>query len=272
MTTKIFALAVGLLLLITPLRAEETKRLKAAMYVGGGFHDYKMMPWELAKNISAIANVAIDVKPVTVEEMAAAFADPKFGDGYDIILYSICFGEKWKDGDYDGALRVAKEGKPAVVIHCTCHTYRAPRDVNAPTYAERIAIADAKWHAFLGMDTRVHDKYQPFTTEKVAKDHPILKHFPDNWKTPGDEMYNTVKMMPTATPLLNATSPSSGKVHTVAWVNQFGRGKIFGTTLGHDMKTGADPDYHKLLAYGLLWAAGRLDDKGEVLPGNATAK
>jgi len=79
----------------------------------------------------------------------------------------------------------------------------------------------------------------------------------------GDEMYNTVKMMPTATPLLNATSPATGKVHTVAWVNQYGKARVFGTTLGHDMKTGADPDYHKLLAYGLLWACDKLDADGK---------
>ena len=42
---------------------------------------------------------------------------------------------------------------------------------------------------------------------------------------------------------------------------------IFGTTLGHDMKTGADPDYHKLLAYGLLWACDKLGADGKPLPG-----
>jgi len=99
-----------------------------------------------------------------------------------VIIYDICFGEKWKDGDYDGALRVARR-KPAVIIHCTCHTYRPPRNIKAPDLKEREAIADAKWHAFIGMDTRVHDKFVAFSTEKVAKDHPILKSFPDQWKT-----------------------------------------------------------------------------------------
>ena len=239
------------------------------MFVGGGFHDYKQMPITLAEKISAIANVSIDIKKMeNAEEMAAAFKDPKFGEGYDVIIYDICFGEKWKDGDYDAALRVANEGKPAVIIHCTCHTYRPPRKPQADS-KEREAIADAKWHAFVGMDTRVHDKKTGFSTEKVAKDHPILKNFPDDWKTPGDEMYNTVKMMPSATPLLTAKSPASGKTHTVAWINHFGKAKIFGTTLGHDMKTGGDADYHKLLAYGLLWACDKLDAEGKPLAGYA---
>jgi uncharacterized protein len=119
------------------------------------------------------------------------------------------------------------------------------------------------------MDSRVHDPYRPFSTEKApgAKDQPILKSFPDDWKTAGDELYNTVKLMPTAEPLLTAKSPSSGKTHTVAWVNHYGKTRIFGTTLGHDMKTGADPDYQRLLAFGLLWACGKLGPDGQPLPG-----
>ena len=262
------ALMFCLSVFVAGARGEEAKKLKAVMYVGGCCHDYKKMPIALADKISELASVSIDIKPMAnAEEMKAAFADPKFGQGYDIVIYDICFGEKWNDGDYDGALRLANEGKPAMFVHCSAHTYRPPRNLKAENLKEREAIADSKWHALVGMDSRVHDKYQPFSTEKVDKNHPILKNFPDDWKTAGDEMYNTVKVMPTATPLLTAKSPISGKVHTVAWTNQFGKARIFGTTLGHDMKTGADPDYHKLLAYGLLWACDKLSPDGTPLPG-----
>lgn len=264
-------LSFCLFFLIAPnLRAEDSSppKIKAVMYVGGGFHDYKKMPALLAEKISELANVSIDVKLMnTAEEMAAEFKDPKFGQACDVIIYDICYGEKWKDGDYDPALKLADEGKPAVFVHCAMHTYRAPRDTKAVDFKERDIIVDKKWHALVGMDTRVHDKYAAFSTVKVAKDHPILKSFPDDWKTAGDEMYNTVKMMETATPLLQATSPATGKVHTVAWVNHYGKARIFGTTLGHDMKTGADPDYHKLLANGILWACDKLDADGKPLPG-----
>lgn len=270
MRKALTAIVACLLLSVSLAHAEDAKKLKAVMYVGGGFHDYKQMPLILARDIEALAAVSIDVKPVaTAEAMAEIFKDPKFADGYDVVVYDICFGEKWKDGDYDGALKAAAEGKPAVFIHCSAHTYRPPRDKNAPDLKEREAIADAKWHALVGMDTRVHDKYEPFSTEKAAgaKDHPIMKSFPDEWKTEGDELYNTIKMMPTAEPLLAATSPASGKVHTVAWINHYGKARVFGTTLGHDMKTGADPAYHKLLAYGLLWACDKLGDDGKPIPG-----
>ncbi|HEV2969536.1 MAG TPA: ThuA domain-containing protein [Pirellulales bacterium] len=270
-----FLLTLAALLLFSnsaawPARAAQNEPLKVVMFVGGGYHDYKQMPRVLAKKIEELANVKIDVKPVaTAEEMADIFKNPKFANGYDAVIYDICFGEKWKDGDYDGALEAAEAGKPAVFIHCSAHTYRPPRDPKAPDLKQREAIADAKWHALVGMDTRVHDPYRSFSTEKAAgeRDQPILKNFPDDWKTAGDELYNTVKLMATAEPLLTAKSPSSGKTHIVAWVNHYGKARVFGTTLGHDMKTGADPDYQRLLAFGLLWACDKLGTDGHPLPG-----
>jgi len=236
--------------------------IRAVMYVGGGFHDYKQMPVTLATQIEKLADVHIDIRHVdSAAQMKAAFQDPSFGKDADLIIYDICFGEAWEDGDYDAALKAAAAGKPAVFLHCSMHTYRPPRNQKDPKLAEREAIADAKWHALVGMDTRVHDKFEAFETVKVA-DHPITKAFPADWKTPGDELYNTVKMMPTATPLLTAKSPASGKTHTVAWVNDYHGTRIFCTTLGHDMKTGADPAYQKLLANGILWACGKLDANG----------
>lgn len=261
-----------LALLVTSALAQATRPLRAVMYVGGCCHDYKAMPLELAAKISGLANVKIDVKPIaTAEDMAKEFAGAKFGEGYDVIVYDICFGEKWADGDYEAALKQAAAGKPAVFVHCSMHTYRPPRDAKDPKLAEREAIADAKWHALVGMDTRVHDKFQGFSTEKAAPDHPILKSFPDHWSTTGDELYNTVRIMPTATPLLKAQSPSSHKTHVVAWVNQYKTTRVFGTTLGHNMVTGADPAYHKLLAYGLLWACDKLGADGKPAEGYGAA-
>jgi hypothetical protein len=269
MKKAIASFAIGLLTFLATCSAQAApKPLRAVVYVGGGFHDYKTMPGVLTGKLSALINATFDIKPMdSAQMMAAAFNDPKFGEGYDVIVYDICFGEKWEDGDYDGAIKAASKGTPAVFVHCSMHTYRPPRNVKDPKLTQREAIADAKWHALVGMDTRVHDKFQAFSTEKAAPGHPILKTFPDHWSTPGDELYNTVKMMPTATPLLTAKSPSSDKTHTVAWVNQYGTTRVFCTTLGHDMKTGADADYQRLLAYGLLWACDKLGTDGKPAAG-----
>jgi uncharacterized protein len=250
--------------------AAQAKPIKALMLVGGCCHDYKTMPGVLARAIDQSANIQFDIKLLTsAGEDAALLRNPHFADAYDVVVYDMCFGEKWKDGDYDGALATAKAGKPAVFVHCAMHTFRPPRDKKAPDFKQREAICDAKWHALVGMDTRVHDKYERFAVTKADKESPILKSWPDEWRTQGDELYNTIKMMPTATPLLQARSPISGSLHTVAWTNHYGETRVFGTTLGHDMKTGGTPEYQRLLAYGILWACDKLGADGKPLPGYA---
>ena len=60
----------------------------------------------------------------------------------------------------------------------------------------------------------------------------------------------------------------------VAWVNTYGpqKTRIFGTTLGHDMKTGGDPAYPQLLASGILWSCSKLGEDGHPLQGYGAKK
>jgi type 1 glutamine amidotransferase len=53
----------------------------------------------------------------------------------------------------------------------------------------------------------------------------------------------------------------------VIWVNTYGKGKVFGTTLGHNNSTMEAPEFLDLVARGLLWACGKLDANGKPLPG-----
>jgi type 1 glutamine amidotransferase len=53
----------------------------------------------------------------------------------------------------------------------------------------------------------------------------------------------------------------------LSWTYQFGRGRVFATTLGHDMNTASAPEYLQLVANGLLWACGKLEPDGKPAAG-----
>ena len=55
----------------------------------------------------------------------------------------------------------------------------------------------------------------------------------------------------------------------VIWVNTYGAGKVFGTTLGHGNATMQDPVYLDLVTRGLLWTCDKLDANGQPKPGYA---
>ena len=53
----------------------------------------------------------------------------------------------------------------------------------------------------------------------------------------------------------------------VAWGNDYGKTRVFSTTIGHNNATVADSRYLELVTRGLLWACGKLDAEGNPLPG-----
>jgi type 1 glutamine amidotransferase len=126
------------------------------------------------------------------------------------------------------------------------HTYRAA-DID-------------DWREFLGVTSRRHDHQSRYPVKKVEASHPILKGMPDDWVTPKDELYVIDKLWPNARTLAISMSEKDGKTYPVAWVNQFGKARVFGTTYGHSDDTFRDPVFLDLVSRGLLWAAGRLEE------------
>jgi type 1 glutamine amidotransferase len=112
------------------------------------------------------------------------------------------------------------------------------------------------------MRSKVHDPYQPFETIKLDPTHPITRAWPERWSTTGDELYQTIEFLPGSHALLEVKSPRDGRTHIVSWTSMYGKGRVFATTLGHDLKTASTPEYQRLLADGLLWACGKLADDG----------
>jgi type 1 glutamine amidotransferase len=217
--------------------------LKVMLFAGGGYHDYdKLVPF-LTNHLAELVNATFDSR-VDME----ALRNPKFADAYDAIIYDLCF-DKADEELITSALQATRQGKPTVMIHCAVHAFR---------YTSKVS----EWETCCGMRSKVHDRFGPFTVEKLDVASPITKFFPDGWKTPGDELYQTISIDPKSHQLLRAKSPQDGREHVVCWTAQYGQGRVFSTTLGHDMKTTSTPEYLRLVANGLLWACGKLDKDG----------
>ncbi len=224
--------------------------IKALLFVGGGYHDYARLAPHLATNLSALIRVEF-----TVKDSLNPVRRPQFADGFDAVVYDWCFDEA-PDDVLEHVLQTTAAGKPTVMIHCAVHAFR-----RSPKIAE--------WETCCGMRSKVHDRYQSFTVVKLDAASAITKAFPDPWTTPGDELYQTISIFPDSHPLLKAKSPQDGREHTVCWTRQYKAGNVFSTTLGHDMKTSASPDYLRLLARGLLWTCSKLQPDGTPAPGYA---
>jgi len=244
---KLVVLCTLLSLLICHAKAAEPAKLKGLWCTGGCCHDYKKHAPLLTEKIGELAGV--EFKIVFGLEQ---FNNKDYAKDYDVVVYDLCYaGEKGKEliGNVTGTIR---QGKPAVIVHCSLHNFRSAEFDD--------------WREAMGMTSKSHDRFRELKTKKVAE-HPTTNFWPKDWSTPGDELYQTIKLWPSATALMTVFSPQSKKDHVVTWINQYGKGKVFATTLGHNMLTVGQEEYHQLLANGVLWVCGKLDEEGKPVAG-----
>jgi len=227
--------------------------LKALFITGGVYHDYDKLAPYLTSQLSTLINVKFDII-TSLKELGSEH----FADGYDVIVYDLCLDDA-DSAALDHAFHAGYEGKPTVFIHCAVHSFR-----NSPKIHE--------WENYVGLRSKFHDKFGPFATQKVGLANAITANFPADWKTTGDELYQTIEVIAGTQPLLTAKSPVDGRVHVVGWTHTYGKARVFATTLGHDSETAASPAYVQLLANGLLWSCGELGPDGNPEPGYAAAK
>jgi len=226
------------------------KPIKALMVAGGCCHDYhaqtNIIAEGLSERVKGIEWTIVHEGDKSKTFEVSIYNDPNWAKGYDIVIHNECFGAVTNVAFVNRIAKPHEEGLPAVMLHCSTHSYRA-------------AQTD-EWRKTVGQTSFKHEKRRDLVVENLAPNHPIMKGFPEKWNNPNDELYMNDKLWPNVTPLAQAYGQDTKKDHVVIWTNTHGKGRIFATTLGHTNETMKDPVYLDLVARGMLWALGRLDD------------
>jgi type 1 glutamine amidotransferase len=272
LATAALTLTAAVLLHMAPPAAEArpqqdgAKPVRALLVIGGCCHDYEKQKDILTKGVSARANVqwsiAYDPDKGT-KHLNPVYAKADWAKDYDVIVHDECCADV-KDVDLiNRILEPHRQGLPAVCLHCAMHSYRSegwPKTT--------------PWFEFTGLATTGHGPQEPIALAFIEKDSPITKDMGD-WTTIKEELYNNFsgKLLVTARPLVRGKQvvKNKGKESTtdcvVAWTNLYnGKAKVFGTTLGHNNETVGDARYLDLVARGLLWSVGKLDDPAYLKP------
>lgn len=223
--------------------AAANKPIRALIITGGCCHNYEFQSQAITQAVGRVAQVEWtilrDPRTGTRGEIDL-YKDPHWAANYDVVIHNECFADT-ADPEYIRSITQAHQaGVPALVIHCAMHTYRAAK------------IDD--WREFLGVTSRRHDHQDRYPVKPAAPDHPIMKGFPENWLTPPDELYVIEKFWPGSKALATSVSKEDGKTYPVAWVHEYGKARVFGTTFGHSDETFRDPVFLHLLANAFLWA------------------
>ena len=234
---------------VAPAADPAVKPIKALLITGGCCHDYDLQKLILSEGTAARAHIEWTILQQggkTTNSKIPAYDMDDWATGYDIVVHNECFSDV-KDPKYtDKILKPHRDGLPAVVIHCAMHCYRDKT---------------GEWFKFVGVTSHRHGSHFAFDVKNAAKDDPIMKGFGDKWTTPAGELYLIESLGEHCTPLAKAYGKELKKDEVCVWKNQYGKGRVFGTTIGHYSAEMADPKYLDLMARGIVWACDKPADK-----------
>ncbi len=252
-TVLVFLISLGLAMISIVTKADEPvaksdKPIRALLITGGCCHDYDRQKLILAKGISARANVhwtVVQQGGKSTNAKIPIYDDPNWADGFDVVVHNECFAAVRDVEWVEQILKPHRAGVGAVLIHCAMHCYRT---------------GDDRWFEFVGMQSPAHGPHYSYTVDNVKEEHPIMAGFGDRFVAPKGELYHSIKLWPTATALGQAKRRSDEEPQTCIWTNEYKKGRVFATTIGHYNETMAEPKYLDMVTRGLLWTVDRLDE------------
>jgi len=164
--------------------------------------------------------------------------------GYDVFVMHFMNWEKPAPNDEakENLRQFVAEGGGLVMIHFACGAFQ--------DWPEFPALAGRVYDRI-----NTHDPRGPFRVDLTDAEHPItsgLKSFEAD-----DELYICLTGTKPVQLLATARSKITGRDHPMAFVHTYGKGRVFHTPLGHDVRALRVPGESELIRRGCLWAAGR---------------
>jgi uncharacterized protein len=162
---------------------------------------------------------------------------------YDVILLHFMNWEQPSPGQAarENLQRVVASGKGLMLTHFTCGAWQ--------DWPDFVKLAGRVWDPKL----RGHDPHGRFRVEIVDLDHPITKGL-EPFETV-DELYTCLTGEVPIHVVATARSKVDNKDYPIAFVLNYGQGRVFHTVLGHDVTAFTNSGVPELLRRGCAWAA-----------------
>jgi type 1 glutamine amidotransferase len=222
-------------------QAQDKTQSKKVLIVTGV--DYPGHKWKLTAPVLAKAIAADKRLEVTVTEKPADLAKDNLSEYDTIVLHFM----DWEVPDPGPKARenlklAVKSGTGLVLVHFACGAFQE--------WPEFVEIAGRVWDPKL----RGHDPHGKFKVEIVKKKHPAMKGLTGFEIV--DELYTCLAGKTPIKVLAKARSKVDGKDYPMAFVLNYGKGRVFHSVLGHDVQAVGNPHAGRLFRNACAWTAG----------------
>ena len=158
-----------------------------------------------------------------------------------------------------------RSGKGLVVVHGASYAFgdmeilgdrHRRTGVFEKPWPEYARMVGARWSA---ADPKTgHGQRHVFPVTFLNSDHPVATGLGKTFLA-SDELYHNMRMEPGVEVLATAYDDpergGNGKTEPVLWTQRYGEGRVFQTTLGHDVAAMQEPGFVATFVHGAEWAA-----------------
>ena len=139
-----------------------------------------------------------------------------------------------------------REGGGLVVLHFALYAF--------PTWDSYRELLGRVWVGRVtGKKISAHPPRGTFAVRVVDASHPVSAGL-DDFEA-DDELFSKLQGSGKIRTLLSARSPLTDADEPVAWVREFGEGRVFACILGHDTRARELPAFRRLVTQAVLWTA-----------------
>jgi type 1 glutamine amidotransferase len=184
---------------------------------------------------------------------------------YDAVLLDYN-GQRLGATAEEALAAFVRSGKGLIVVHGASWAFNG-LDVLGDNH-KKMGIFEPAWTEYRKMIGGIWSTDEPatghgdrhaFTVKVTNREHPVTRAMQETLAA-DDELYHYMRMQPGARVLAVAfdapETRGTGKEEPIFWVVDYGRGRVFHTTLGHDVHAMEMDAFLKPLLAGALWAAG----------------
>jgi type 1 glutamine amidotransferase len=200
--------------------------------------------WETAPALEALLEKDPRLSVRIVED--PGMLDSAALDSYQAV---ILYFQNWQAAGPGPAARenlrrFVASGGGLVSVHFGCGAWHGE-------WSEYPKMLGRVWH---GLDGPQHDPRGRFIVNIADQTHPVTAGLSD-FET-DDELYTCLTGDEPVRVIAQATSSVDARAHPMALVRDYGKGRVFLTTLGHDVKALTAEGAARLIRQGCAWAAG----------------